>query len=303
MRTAQTGIFALGTGSHGYLEFDLHYDAGPADLIRIVADLRESHSTTSGVNLVAGVRPAVWRQVAPEDTPPGISGFDRDLVGVDGYSMPATQHDLWLWVAGQEYGKVFDVARGAVARLAPVARLADEIDGWTYQENRDLTGFIDGTENPSVSDAPGVAIVPEGRPGGGGSIVLVQKWLHEADAWEALPVEDQERVIGRTKPDSIELDEKVRGAQSHVSRTVIEVNGQEQPIFRRNTPIGTVSEHGTMFVGFSADQNRLTRMLERMAGAEDGIRDALTLYATAVSGSYYFVPSVEALRGFAAPEV
>jgi putative iron-dependent peroxidase len=152
----------------------------------------------------------VWRQVAPENTPPGMSGFDEDLVGVDGYSLPATQHDLWLWVAGQGYDKVFDVARGAIARFAPIARLVDEIDGWTYKENRDLTGFIDGTENPSLADAPGVAIVSDGCPGAGGSIVLTQKWLHDAVAWEALPIEDQERVIGRTKPDSIELDEEVR---------------------------------------------------------------------------------------------
>ena len=98
---------------------------------------------------------------------------------------------------------------------------------------------------------------------------------------------------------NIELDEEVRGPQSHVSRTVIEENGEELHIFRRNTPFGTATEHGTMFIGFSHDQCRLARMLARMAGAEDGIRDALTRYTTAVSGSYYFVPSVESLRSFA----
>ena len=91
----------------------------------------------------------------------------------------------------------------------------------------------------------------------------------------------------------------MRGPQSHVSRTVIEEHGEELHIFRRNTPFGTATEHGTMFIGFSRDQHRLARMLARMAGAEDGIRDALTLYTVAVSGAYYFVPSVESLRGFA----
>jgi putative iron-dependent peroxidase len=213
--------------------------------------------------------------------------------------MPATQHDLWVWVAGHAYQKVFDVAREAMAALAPVAPLADEVAGWTYKESRDLTGFIDGTENPSLSEAPEVVLLPDGSPGAGGSVVLVQKWMHDAAAFDALPLEEQEKVIGRTKETSTELAEEVRGPQSHVSRTVIEENGVEQHIFRRNTPFGTATEHGTMFIGFSSDQHRLARMLDRMAGAEDGIRDALTRYTTAVSGSYYFVPSVEALRRFA----
>ena len=123
--------------------------------------------------------------------------------------------------------------------------------------------------------------------------------MHDAPAFEALSVEKQEKVIGRTKEASIELEEEIRGAQSHVSRTVIEVDGVERHIFRRNTPFGTATEHGTMFIGFSCEQYRLARMLARMAGAEDGIRDALTRYTTAVSGAYYFVPSIEALRKFA----
>src|SRR5262249_42482023 len=187
----------------------------------------------------------------------------------------------------------------AIAALATVASLATEVAGWTYKDSRDLTGFIDGTENPSLADAPEVALISEGRPGAGGSVLLFQQWLHNAPVVEALSVEEQEKVIGRTKQASIELDEEVRGPTSHVSRNVIEENGVEQHIFRRNSPYGTATSHGTMFVGFSSDQRRLARMLSRMAGAEDGIRDALTRYTTAVSGAYYFVPSVEALRRFA----
>ena len=184
--------------------------------------------------------------------------------------------------------------------LAPVAILVSEVAGWTYKENRDLTGFIDGTENPSLSVAPEVALIPPQSPGAGGSIVLLQKWMHDAPAFDALPIEEQEKIIGRTKDTSVELDEEVRGSQSHVSRTVVEEHGAELHIFRRNTPFGTATAHGTMFIGFSRDQHRLARMLTRMAGAEDGIRDALTRYTTVVSGAYYFVPSVESLRSFAA---
>ena len=255
--------------------------------------------TTGGVNLVVGFRPSLWARVAPQEMPAGVTDFERDVRGVDGYTMPATQHDLWVWVAGHAYHTVFDVAREAIAALAPIARLAAEVAGWTYKESRDLTGFIDGTENPPLSEAPEVALVPDGSAGAGGSVVLVQQWMHDAAAFEALAIEEQEKVIGRTKETSTELAEEVRGAQSHVSRTVIEEHGVEQHIFRRNTPFGTATEHGTMFIGFSCDQHRLARMLARMAGAEDGIRDALTRYTTAVSGAYYFVPSVEALRRFA----
>jgi putative iron-dependent peroxidase len=302
MRVAQSGIFALGTGSHSYLEFDLLEGAEPLALVQAIANLREPRSTTGGVNLVVGFRPSLWERVAPEDMPTGVTDFEQAVRGVDGYTMPASQHDLWLWVAGHAYDKVFDVTREAMQVLTSVAILTSEVAGWTYRENRDLTGFIDGTENPSLSEAPEVVVIPEGTPGTGGSVVLVQKWTHDAAAFDVLPVEVQEKIMGRTKDTSIELDEEVRGPQSHVSRTVIEEDGEEQPIFRRNTPFGTATEHGTMFIGFSRDQHRLSRMLARMAGAEDGIRDALTLYTTAVSGAYYFVPSVESLRSFASDE-
>ena len=299
MHVAQSGIFALGTGSHSYLEFDLRDRADPLALVQSIANLREPSTTTGGVNLVAGFRPSLWRRIAPHDIPAEVTDFDQPVDGVDGYAMPATQHDLWLWVAGHAYDKVFDVTREAMKALASVASLVSEVAGWTYKENRDLTGFIDGTENPRLSQAPEVALIPQQSPGAGGSIVLVQKWIHDAAAFDALPVEEQEKIMGRTKDTSVELDEEVRGSQSHVSRTVIEENGEELPIFRRNTPFGTATDHGTMFIGFSHDQHRLARMLARMAGAEDGIRDALTRYTTAVSGAYYFVPSVESLRSFA----
>jgi putative iron-dependent peroxidase len=299
MHVAQSGIFALGTGSHSYLEFDLHAYSDPLRLVQVMADLGEPRMTTGGVNLVVGFRPSLWARVAPEEMPAGVTDFEQDVQGVDGYSMPATQHDLWVWVAGHAYHTVFDVTREAMTALAPVARLATEVAGWTYKESRDLTGFIDGTENPPLSEAPEVALVPDGSQGAGGSVVLVQQWMHNVVAFEALSVKEQEKVIGRTKQTSIELDEEVRGPASHVSRTVIEVNGVEQHIFRRNTPFGTATSHGTMFIGFSCYQQRLARMLDRMAGAEDGIRDALTRYTIAVSGAYYFVPSVEALRKFA----
>lgn len=302
MNNAQSGIFALGTGSHSYLEFDLKPNVAPLTMVHLIASLREPSITTGGVNMVVGFRPELWAAVAPTQMPSTIAGFNQPVQGVGGYLMPATQHDLWLWVAGHAYERVFDAAREAISTLKAATVLVDETDGWTYRDNRDLTGFIDGTENPSLSDAPEIVLIPEGVPGAAGSICLVQKWVHDTAAWEALSIDAQEKAIGRTKPDSVELPEEIRGPQSHVSRTVIKENGEEHDIFRRNTPFGTPSNHGTMFVGFSAEQRILATMLARMAGVGDGIRDALTYYATAITGAYYFIPSIQSLRAFISDE-
>jgi porphyrinogen peroxidase len=305
---AQPGIFALGTPEHGYLEFDLAPAAEPVDLVTAAAGLVGPLSTTGGVNLVVGFRPELWAEVGePADVPASARGFDRPLVGAGGWTMPATQHDAWLWVAGGDRTAVFDNGRAIITGLAPVARLRRETTGWLYRHDRDLTGFIDGTENPSLLEAPEAALVPPGKPGAGSSVVLVQMWDHDGDSWERLATEAQENVMGRTKPDSIELDDETKPADSHVARTVLEVDRgdgerEELPIFRRNVAFGSVSHHGTAFVGFSCDQWRLEEMLRRMAGVGDGVRDALTRYTQPVTGAYYTVPSVDALARFAPPE-
>jgi porphyrinogen peroxidase len=302
MSLPQTGIFALGDAAHTYLELSLAPGVAGADLVRAIVDFHEPHSTVGGVNLVVGFRPQLWREVAPDDAPVDLRGFDEPLHGARGYTMPATQSDAWMWMAGASYDVVFDLASDAVKALAGFATLDREIVGWSYRHSRDLTGFEDGTKNPNVLEAPDIATVPDGAPGAGGTVLLFQQWRHLSDKWNALPDETQERVIGRTKPDSVELDADVMPVDAHVPRTTVDLDGNELKIFRRNVPYGDVTDHGTVFVGFGADQYRLDRMLQRMAGAEDGVRDALTNYSTPLTGAYYFVPSIQALRRFATPE-
>jgi putative iron-dependent peroxidase len=290
VNTPQSGIFALGTASHAYLELDAR-DGAPREVVRAVASLREPQTTMGGVNLVSGFRPELWRDLVPEDAALEAESLTKELVGPDGYTMPATQHDAVLWLSGSEYDVVFDTAREAIAALGPFASVAEETSSWPYRHDRDLTGFIDGSENPDLVDAPEVAVIPEGSPGAGGSVLLLQKWSHDVGAWESLAVPDQEQVIGRTKDESIELDPKP--ADSHVAMTDQDRFGK---IFRRNMPYGTVTDHGTMFVGFSAEQGPLAAMLESMAGLTDGSRDALTRYTQPLTGAYYFVPSAQSLR-------
>jgi putative iron-dependent peroxidase len=292
MRTPQGGIFALGTASHAYLELDAVPGCAAGDAVAAIASLREPRTTMGGVNLVAGFRPSLWAGVVPDDAPTGVRDFD-DIAGADGFVMPATQHDAVLWLSGSAYDVVFELARNAIAELEGVATVVEETSSWPYMHDRDLTGFIDGTENPTLIDAPEFALVPADEPGGAGTILLLQKWEHDATTWESLADSEQERVIGRLKPDSAELEDKPY--DSHVASTDQDRFGT---IFRRNMPYGTVTNHGTMFVGFSADQTRLSAMLESMAGLASGRRDALTNYTRPLTGAYYFVPASDALRRF-----
>jgi porphyrinogen peroxidase len=285
----QTGIFALGTLAHAYLEFDLASGFDPLAMVTAAAAISEPRTTMGGVNLVTGIRPELWSTVAPASAPRHATSFSAPVIGPDGYTMPATQHDLMMWIAGASYDIVFDVCLALVNALLPTAVLADETVGWSYHRDLDLTGFIDGTENPSLSTAPTMILIPAGSPGAGGTLLLLQKWQHNAKSWLDLPDADQEHIIGRTKLDSIELPD--RPPTSHAARTDQDQFGH---IFRRNTPYGTVLNHGTMFVGFSATQQPLHTMLESMAGI-GGERDALTYYANPLTGAYYFVPALDDL--------
>ncbi len=124
MALAQPGIFALGTDSHAYLEFDLRPGANHADAVAAAAGLREPRTTIGGVNLVTGFRPELWAAVAPDARPPSVEGFNQPVVGPDGYVMPATQHDVVMWISGSDYDVVFDMSRNLVRALAEHAVIA-----------------------------------------------------------------------------------------------------------------------------------------------------------------------------------
>lgn len=282
----QPGVLALGTPVQAYLEFDL---AAPRPELPAVLDaLRElvaGVTTGQGCNVVVGVRPSLWRAISPDACPVGVHDFEADVVGDDGFTMPATQHDLVVWVQAGRPDAAFDEGRRVVEVLRPVAVLALEHRGWNYHGNIDLTGFVDGTENPAVAEASEVCLVPEG-PGAGSSVLLLQAWRHDFAAWDAAGVAAQEAAIGRNKATDEELDPKP--ASAHNARTDQESVGK---ILRKNVPIGGIADPGTLFVGLVAQQSILHEMLERMAGIDGEPRDALTLYTAATSGSYYVLPA------------
>ena len=177
---------------------------------------------------------------------------------------------------------------------------ADEVHGFRYFEARDLLGFVDGTENPVGDAMAEAALIGDEDPEfAGGSYVIVQKYLHDLETWNALSVEEQELVIGRTKLEDIELDDEVKPANAHNALNVIEVDGEEISILRDNMPFGNAAhdEFGTYFIGYARDPGITEQMLQNMfVGRPAGNYDRILDFSTAITGSLFFVPSLSVLE-------
>jgi putative iron-dependent peroxidase len=296
MTVPQFGIFAQGTIAHEFIEFDLRPDVEIGKATAALAQLRAPAVSAGGINLVIGFGSELWKTVAPDQAPADLASF-TPIGRIGGHHAPATQHDFWLWISGSSQDIVFEHARAAVKMLNEVATPASEQPCFVHRDSRDLTGFIDGSANPMTHEAPEAALIPDGQPGAGGAHVLVMRWIHDLDAFEQLPTREQERVIGRSKPSSIEMTGDALPLDAHIARVQItDPQGEELPIYRRSVPYGTVAEHGLYFVAFSADRTRFDRMLARMFGTDaDGVHDRITDFSRPVTGSFYFAPSLTTL--------
>lgn len=297
MITPQNGIFAQGTHAHYFLELDLREGIAPAQALASFRRLRAPDVSAGGVNFIIAFGADFWRAIAPPDrAPAGLASF-TEIRGLNGKHAPARQHDVWIWINGSEPDVAFDHARAAWLAVSDVATVGAEQPCFVYRDSRDLTGFIDGTANPDPLDAPNVALIPLGLPGEGGSHVVAMRWVHDLPSFHAQTVEDQERVFGRTKLNSVELSADQMPPNAHIARVQVKDGDYELEIYRRSVPYGTVAEQGLYFVAFSAERTRFYRMLARVFGtAEDGLRDHLTDFSRPVSGAFYFAPSLTALR-------
>lgn len=294
--TPQPGIFAVGTRSHHHLHFDLAPGADPAAVLRALSGVRDHATTVAGVNLVIGFGSELCERAAPEWLPAGVGPFET-ITGVDGVTIPADQHDIWVWLHSSGPDLVFDLARATETALRGLATVAVERPCFTYQASQDLTGFEDGTENPPVDEAIELVAVPDGQPGAGSSVVVVQHWVHDLEAFERLDGDAKDQVIGRHLTSGDELADDVRSPRSHISRVQIDdEQGEELEVFRRSVAYGGVREHGLEFVAFSPDVARVDRMLRRMVGADDGLRDLLTDISRCTASAWYVAPPVEAFR-------
>ena len=220
MTLPQFGIFAQGTHAHEFIEFDIRPDVPLEAVDQVIDGLRAPAVAAGGVNIVLAFGPDLWRALAPSDAPADLGQFlPRGTVG--GHHAPATQHDLWLWISGSSRDVVFEHSRAAALALATVAVVASDQPAFVHRDSRDLTGFIDGTANPTALEAPHAALVPDGQPGAGGSHVLVMRWVHDLTAFEALPLAEQERTIGRSKATSIEFTGDALPPTAHIARVQI----------------------------------------------------------------------------------
>ena len=251
-----------------------------------------------GLACVAGIGSAAWDRLFAGPRPAKLHPF-RDFVG-DRHRTVSTPGDLVLHIRAPRMDACFELAAQVLTRLGDAARVVDETHGFRYFDLRDLLGFVDGTENPSGRAAQEAVVVgAEDRRFAGGAYLLVQKYLHDLAAWNALPVAEQERVIGRTKADNIELADEVKPADSHVAlNTVTDPDGNQLQILRENMPFGTLGrgEFGTYFIGYSRTPAVTERMLENMfVGNPPGTYDRILDFSSVVTGGLFFAPSADFL--------
>ncbi len=245
---------------------------------------------------VVGFGRGLWDQLSPAVRPKAFRTF-RSLEA-EGRRAPATDGDLLVHLASRRPDLCFELATRIRGELGDAALVMDEVHGFRYRDSRDLTGFIDGTENPKGKARASAALIGrEDAPFAGGSFAFTQRYVHALDAWATLSVAEQEKVIGRRKRDSQELSDRAKPPTAHISRTVIEVDGEELEIVRHSFPYGTTSESGLFFIAYTRDLAIPEQMLARMIGTSgDGLHDRLMEFSRAVSGATFFAPSLSMLR-------
>ncbi|KMK50901.1 peroxidase [[Actinobacillus] muris] len=295
MATPQSGITLTHRKAGIFLEAQVQDLAPLADRIRTLHqqfnDLQQQYSDVPlGLTLAFGDR--IWKQLAGQSAPELKPFMPFGQAGKE-YA-PATQRDLFIHIQSDRPDLNFSVALIVVEQLNGIATIEEEIHGFRWVEERDFTGFIDGTENPATDEKlRDVALITEGEDAGG-SYVLTQRYQHQLAKWHKMPVARQEQVIGRTKADSVELDDVP--PHSHVGRVDLKENGKGLKILRHSLPYGTASgAHGLYFLAFSKRLHNIDQQLKSMFGELDGKTDRLLGFTQAMSGGYYFAPSLERL--------
>ena len=255
-------------------------------------------SAEGELSCVTGIGSPAWDRLFAGPRPAELHPF-HELAGPV-HRAVATPGDLLFHIRGQRPDLCFALASEIMDRIRDAVTVRDEVHGFKYFDVRDLLGFVDGTENPVGSAASDAVLIGAEDPRfAAGSYVIVQKYLHDLQAWNALPVEAQEMIVGRSKLTDIELDDDVKPADSHVAlNTIVDPDGTERQILRDNMPFGEVGRgvFGTYFIGYARTPTVTERMLERMfLGAPPASHDRILDFSKAVTGNLFFVPSADFL--------
>jgi len=257
-------------------------------LIRAV----EFRDLEAGLSCVIGIGSDAWDRLFGKPRPAELHPF-REVRAGPRHAV-STPGDLMFHIRAKRMDLCFEMAAQIMARLAGAVTAIDEVHGFRYFDDRDLLGFVDGTENPRGEALIDAALIGEEDPAfAGGSYVIVQKYLHDLPGWNALSTEAQERIIGRTKLADIELDDSVKPTSAHSALNTITENGKELKILRDNMPFGSVgtAEFGTYFIGYCRTPRVTEQMIENMfIGRPPGNYDRLLDFSRAVTGTLFFVP-------------
>ncbi|MEY9871599.1 putative iron-dependent peroxidase [Streptacidiphilus sp. MAP12-33] len=252
-----------------------------------------------GLVCVAGIGSDAWGRLFPDGPRPSEL---HPFPALDGpvHRAPATPGDLLLHIRAQRADLCFETARLVTDRLGDAFTVVDEVHGFSYFDERDLLGFVDGSENPQGAAATAaVHLTDEDPPFRGGSYVVVQKYLHDMEGWAKLTTEDQERAIGRSKLANVEFPDEDKPADSHVAlNTIVGEDGKQRQILRSNMPFGAVgtASYGTLFIGYARTPSVTEQMLRHMfLGNPPGTTDRILDFSTAVTGGLFFVPSADFL--------
>jgi porphyrinogen peroxidase len=251
----------------------------------------------AGLTCIMGVGSEAWDRVFGDPRPAELHPF-REIDGV--HRAVATPGELLFHIRAARMDLCFELSSQIMSRLGDAVVTADATHGFHYFDNRDLIGFVDGTENPVAQDAVDATVIgDEDAAFAGGSYVIVQKYLHDLQKWNQVPVEHQERMVGRAKLSDIELDDAVKPSYAHNALTnITDEDGNQLEIVRANMPFGDAAkgEFGTYFIGYARSPQRIEQMLLNMfVGRPPGNYDRLLDYSRAITGSLYFVPSASFL--------
>ncbi len=272
------------------------------DLLGDVAGLNRAvgfREPEGELSCVVGIGAELWDRLYDLPRPAGLHPFPVFEGAV--HRAVSTPGDLLFHLRARRFDLCFELAGQLMNRLAGHADVVDEVHGFRFFDERDLLGFVDGTENPRGAAAAAAVFIGDEDPAyAGGSYVIVQKYLHDLDAWNALSVEDQERAFGRHKLTDIEFPDAAKPPNSHLTlNKVVDPEGTERKIVRDNMPFGAVGarEFGTYYIGYAATPDVLEQMLHNMfIGKPPGTYDRILDFSTAVTGGLFFVPTAEFLE-------